>query len=146
MPIGLRQAAPVMALAIALSMASPSSGAEPEVVVIVSQQSTITTLTRDQVVDIFLGRVSRFPGGTKAVALDQPEASPLRESFYSEYAGKSPAQLKAHWAKIIFTGRGQPPAEAPDSQTARQRVAEDPAAIAYIERSQVDASVRVVSE
>jgi ABC-type phosphate transport system substrate-binding protein len=146
MRIGPYGAAPLIALAVALAAASTSPGAEPEIVVIVSQQSTVTALTRDQVADIFLGKASRLPGGTKAVPLDQPEGSALRESFYREYAGKSRAQLKAHWARIIFTGRGQPPAEVPDSQAARKQVAESPGTLAYVERSQVDASVRVVSD
>lgn len=146
MRTGPRGAAPLIALAVLLSVATKSRGAEPEIVVIVSQKSSVTTLTRDQVADIFLGKTSRLPGGAKAVPLDQPEGSALRESFYSEYAAKSPAQLKAHWARIIFTGRGQPPAEVPDGQAARKQVAENPGAIAYIERSLVDASVRVVSD
>jgi ABC-type phosphate transport system substrate-binding protein len=136
----------LIALAIALSVASVFLGAEPELVVIVSQQSAVTRLTRDQIADIFLGKMSRLPGGTKAVPLDQPDGSPLRELFYNEYAAKSPAQLKVHWARIIFTGRGRPPAEVPDIQTALEQVAENPGAVTYIERSRVDSRVRVVSE
>lgn len=144
MGIGTRTAG--LVVGIALVVGAVLLGAESDVVVIVSRESPITALTRDQVVDLFLGKLSRFPGGDKAVPLDQPEGSTVRNSFYSGFAGKSAAQVKAHWSKIIFTGRGQPPAQVPDSQTARQRVAEDPGAIAYIERSLADESVRIVSE
>jgi hypothetical protein len=71
--------------------------------------STITTLSKAQVTDIFLCKVSRFPNGTPAIPIDQADGSPARDEFYATYAGKSPAQVKSHWAKIIFTGRGQPP-------------------------------------
>ncbi len=144
MAIGKRTAAVFLGIALVLGSALP--GAESDVVVIVSRESAVTALTRDQVADLFLGKLSRFPGGAKAVPLDQPEGSALRNAFYSGFAGKSDAQVKAHWSKIIFTGRGQPPAEVPDSQTARRRVAADPGAIAYIERSLADESVRIVSE
>lgn len=119
-------------------------GAEPEVVVIVSKQSSVEKLTREQVADLFLGKLSRL-GGVEAVPLDRPEGSPVRDAFYTEFLDKSAAQIKAHWSKIIFTGRGQPPAQIADGEAARKRVAQDPAAVAYIERSLVDDTVRIVA-
>jgi ABC-type phosphate transport system substrate-binding protein len=130
----------------ALAVVSALFAAAPDVVVIVSSKSAVTALTRAQVADLFLGKLSRLPGGDKAVPLDQPEGSPLRDAFYAEYAGKTAAQVKAHWSKIIFTGRGQPPAQVNDGQTALRHVAEHPNAIAYIERSLADETVRIVSE
>jgi ABC-type phosphate transport system substrate-binding protein len=119
--------------------------AEGDVVAIVSAKSEVTALTPAQVADIFLGRVSRFPSGGKAVALDLPEGSATRDNFYAQFASKSPAQVKAHWSKIIFTGRGQPPEALPDGPQALERVARDPSAIAYVDRRLVDDRVRVVS-
>lgn len=140
--IGMRT--PALVVAILLALAGVLPGAEPEVVVIVSRQSAVEKLTREQVGDLFLGKLSRL-GGVKVVPLDRPEGSPVRDAFYAEFAGKSAAQIKAHWSKIIFTGRGQPPAQVADGEAARLRVAEDPAAVAYIERSLVDDSVRIVA-
>src|SRR5688572_24835426 len=80
-----------------------------DVVPVVSAKSPITALSTAQVADIFLGKTSRFPDGSPAVPLDLAEDSPERDRFYAQYTGKSPAQVKSHWAKIIFTGRGQPP-------------------------------------
>jgi ABC-type phosphate transport system substrate-binding protein len=131
---------------LAFAVVGALSAAAPDVVVIVSSKSAVTTLTRAQAADLFLGKVSRLPGGGKAVPLDQPEGSPVRDSFYVEFAGKTAAQVKAHWSKIIFTGRGQPPAQVNDGPAALRRVAEDPNTIAYIERSLADDTVRIVSE
>jgi hypothetical protein len=69
----------------------------------------------------------------------------VRDRFYAQYAGKSPAQVKAHWAKIIFTGRGQPPRQVPDSVEARKAIAANPNAIGYIDSRHVDPSVRVLA-
>jgi hypothetical protein len=52
--------------------------------------------------------------------------------------------MKAYWAKIIFTGRGQPPQEVRSSAELKKRIAQDPAAIGYIDESLLDDSVRVV--
>ena len=125
--------------------AAPFAFAAEEVVPVVSARSPITVLNANQVADIFLGKSNRFPDGTVAEPIDLAEDSPLRERFYTSFTGKSPAQLKAHWAKIIFTGRGQPPRQAASGAEAKKLVAENPNAIGYIDASQVDASLRVLA-
>src|SRR5690348_5680622 len=127
-------------LAAAPSMAANGS----EVVAVVSAKSRVTSLNADQVADIFLGKTSHFPDGTQATPIDQSEDSPARDKFYAQFTGKSPAQVRAYWAKIIFTGRGQPPRQVGSSAEAKKLVAQNPNAIAYIDAKMVDDSVRVV--
>jgi hypothetical protein len=115
-----------------------------DVVAIVSSKSTIPPLSKTQVTDIFLGKVRRFPDGAVAVPLDLPEDLPQRTEFYKKLTDKSPAQVKAYWSKIIFTGRGQPPQAVSSSIEMKKRLVENPAAIGYIDASLVDASVRVL--
>jgi len=124
---------------------SPDASAADDVVAVVSAKSPITSLNSGQVADIFLGKTSRFPDGTLAVPIDLPEESPVRERFYAEYTGKSPAQVKAHWSKIIFTGRGQPPRQVGSGAEAKKVLSENPNAIAYIDSKLVDGSVRVLA-
>jgi ABC-type phosphate transport system substrate-binding protein len=130
------------ALGLALSLASMAAAAD--VVVVVSAKSIVTTLSKSQAVDIFLGTVSRFPNGVLAVPIDQTDGSGIRDEFYSKVAGRSPSQIKAYWSKIIFTGRGQPPKTVSNSIEMKKRLAENPTAIGYIEDSMVDDSVRVL--
>ena len=122
-----------------------TAAAAADVVAVVSAKSTVTNLNANQVADIFLGKSSHFPDGTQAVPIDQAEDSPTRDRFYAQYTGKSPSQVKAHWSKIIFTGRGQPPKQVPNNAEAKKMVSDNPHAIAYIEQSQVDGSVRVLT-
>jgi ABC-type phosphate transport system substrate-binding protein len=131
-----------LALAATL-LASLSAGAR-DLVVVVSVRSPVTSLRAEQVADIFLGQVGHFPDGTEAVALDQPVGSPLRDEFYARVAARTPPLMKAYWTKMIFTGRGQPPKEAPNSATVRRMVADNPALIGYIDRSALDPTVRPV--
>jgi ABC-type phosphate transport system substrate-binding protein len=126
-----------------LSVAAAASSAA-DIVVVVSSRSAVTTLRQDQVTALFLGQEARFPDGSDAVALDQPINSPLRDQFYLKVTGKTRALLKAYWSKMVFTGRGQPPREAPDSPAVRKAVADNPSVIGYIERDALDGSVRPV--
>ena len=128
-----------------LASVGPSLAATVDVVAIVAAGSPVPKLTRAQVADIFLGRTSRLPDGPTVVPLDQPEGSTTRDVFYEEFTDKSAAQVKAHWSKIIFTGRGRPPAEVADGAEAKRRVKSDRNAIAYVDRRLVDDSVRIVS-
>jgi len=135
-PIGL------IVIGLALSLGLNASAAE--VVAVVSAKNPVTMLSKNQVVDIFLGKTSRFPDGTPAVPIDQEEGSAARDEFYATFAGKSPAQLKAHWSKIIFTGRGQPPMAVSTSIEVKKHVVETPNAIGYIDKTLVDGSVKVL--
>ena len=129
--------------AAALALAA-SGNASAELVVIVSARSAAPTLSSDQVAAIFLGQAGRLPDGAEVAALDQRIGSNERNLFYQQVTGKTPALLKAHWSKMVFTGRGQPPREAADGSAVRRMVADNPSLIGYIDRTALDASVRPV--
>jgi ABC-type phosphate transport system substrate-binding protein len=118
--------------------------ARADVVVIVSAKSPIKSLSNDQASDLFLGKVADFPNGTKATPLDQTEGSAVRDAFYQKSTGKAPAQMKAHWARMLFTGRAQPPVESGDSESIKKLVAANPGLVGYIDKDALDNSVRPV--
>lgn len=130
----------VIGLALSLGAGAAVAG----VVAVVSARSPVTVLRNNQVADIFLGKTSTLPDGEQVVPIDQAEGSAARDEFYARFAGKSPAQLKAHWSKVILTGRGQPPKEVSNGIEVKKWVAENPNAIGYIDQNLVDGSVRVL--
>lgn len=132
-------------IVIGLVLSLSTCEAAPDVVVVVSAKNPTTTLSKNQIVDIFLGKADRFPDGSRAVPIDQAEGSAQRDEFYLKAAGKSSAQLKAYWSKIIFTGRGRPPRDVASSIEVKQFIVENPNAIGYIESNLVDAKVKVMS-
>lgn len=138
----LRIVAALLLFALALA---PGFSHAQDVVAVVSAKSPISAIGPGQLADIFLGKATRLPDGTPAVAIDQQEDSPVRDRFYVQLTGKSPAQVKAHWSKIIFTGRGQPPKQYATGAEARKAIADNPNAIGYLETGLVDESVRVLA-
>lgn len=131
-------------LLIALGCTIAASGAMADVVAVVAASSPVTTLTRNQVLDIFLGRANRYPDGTAASPIDQAAGSALRDEFYTKVAGQTAAQMLAYWSRIIFTGRGQPPPTVANEVEMKKRIRDNPAAIGYIDRAMVDESLRIV--
>ncbi len=121
-----------------------ATSAYSDVVIIVSAESKVTTLTVEEINRIFLGKADTFPNHNFAVPIDQPEGNEIRNEFYSKVILKSPSQLAAYWAKIIFTGDGRPPMQLEGDLSVKKAVSENPNAIGYIDRRKVDGSVRVL--
>ena len=115
-----------------------------EVLVVTGVDSQSITLSKDQISDIFLGKITTLPNGNSVTLVDQPESNPLRNEFYLKVANKSAAQAKALWAKLYFTGRGEPPREARDDNDIKKIVNSTRGAIGYIDQSAVDKSVKVL--
>ena len=95
-------------------------------------------MTREQVADLYLGKTQ----GQNPI--DLPQADPLHAEFYRKATGRDMAQVKATWARLVFGGKAQPPRQAADAAAVRKAVAADPKAVGYLEKSAVDASVRVI--
>jgi ABC-type phosphate transport system substrate-binding protein len=131
-------------VSLAFSLALGIRAAYADVVVVVSADSSIASLSKSQIIDIFLGKRTRFPDGGNAVPIDQNEGSVARDEFYLKFASMAPAQVRAFWSKIIFTGRGQPPRIAGTVPELKKLLLTSPNAIGYLDQSMVDSSLKVV--
>jgi ABC-type phosphate transport system substrate-binding protein len=116
------------------------------VVVIVNPASGVQSLTRYQVVDIFLGRYRKLPTGLAALPIDLGPSAADRTRFYALLVQKSPAEMSSYWARLVFSGQASPPFQAPDARTAVDLVATNPNAIAYVDPAAVDRRVKIVLE
>lgn len=116
-----------------------------DLVVVVSAETGLTRIQRQELKDLYLDSRTRLQGGAAITPIDQSERSRERDEFYRRYIEKTPAQLRAHWARLIFTGRGQPPQTLADSQAVVERLARDPGALGYIDARYLDDRVRVVT-
>ena len=118
-----------------LALAVPAMA---EVVVVVNPKAAESSMTKDQVAQFFLGKSSAM------IPVDQPDGAPVRAEFYKKVTDKDASQVKSLWSKLVFTGKATMPKEVGDSAAVKKAVAADPKAIGYIEKSAVDASVKVI--
>ena len=126
----------MLRLGISLALLWAAGAMAGDIVVVIGPGAE--PLTKDQVTDIYLGRSKAFK------PLDLPESNPARDAFYRRATDRDASQDKAVWSRIIFTGQGQPPKELPDSTAVKKAVAADPKLVGYIDKADVDASVKVV--
>lgn len=124
--------------AIAAAVLGASLPAFAEVVVVVNPKAAEATLSKEQIAQFFLGKSSSM------TPIDQPEDASVRAEFYKKVTDKEASQAKALWSKLVFTGKATLPKEVANSAAVKAAVAANPKAIGYIEKSAVDASVKVV--
>ncbi|CAN7663969.1 hypothetical protein LJR039_005200 [Pseudorhodoferax sp. LjRoot39] len=127
-----------------LALSAAALSAQAQVAVVVGAKSATAAMTADQVASIFLGKSNQLPSGAAAAAADLPESAAVREQFYTKVTGKSSAQVKAGWSRLVFSGKATPPKELASAADVKSFVAANPDAIGYIEKSAVDGSVKVV--
>lgn len=107
-------------------------------VVVVVNPANADAVSKDQIAAIYLGK------STALTPVDQADGSAVRGEFYKKVADKDAAQAKALWSKLVFTGKATPPKEVGSSADVKKAVAANPKGIGYIEKSAVDATVKVV--
>ena len=107
------------------------------VAVVVSSKNA-NTPSQEQISSIFLGKSNEMVG------VDQTDSRAIREIFYQKVTGKEGPQLKAYWAKLVFTGKAQPLKELGSDVEVKRFIASTPNSIGYIDKTSVDSSVRVV--
>jgi ABC-type phosphate transport system substrate-binding protein len=134
----------IRSFSLAVAILTGAAAARADVVVVVNPHNPVAGLSAEQVTQIYTGTSTAFPGGAAATPLDQPEGSPAREEFLAKVVDKSAAQFKAIWSRLIFSGKGTRPKTVGSNDDMKKAVAADPAAIGFIERSALDASVKPV--
>ena len=122
------------------------AAAADDIVVIVNQNSGVNKMSRDEIINIFLGRSRQLPSGVTALPLDLPSTSPEREQFYSRLTGKSMSEINAYWARLIFSGRASPPSPVHSQEEAMQMVIDNRSAMGYVARSKVIPLVKIIFE
>jgi hypothetical protein len=132
-PFPLRKAGLLCAT---LVLASPAARAE--LVVIVSSKASQAPAV-ELVCQAYLGK-------TKVPApVNLPEKHAMRDEFYSKACKKDGAQVRSIWAKLLFTGSGTLPKEAETDGDMKKLVAADANRVGYIDKKDVDASVKVIA-
>ena len=127
--------AAVATAAATLFAAIPAVAAE--IVVVVNPKNQASRMFSEQASQFFLGKSTLFT----PVELTE---GPVRAAFYTKVLGKDAAQVKAIWTKLVFTGKGTAPKEFASAAELKKAVAADVNAIGYLEKSQVDDTVKVI--
>lgn len=133
-------------LIVFLTVLLPVLARAESIVVVVNPAAGVETLSRNEVINIFLGSFRQLPSGIAALPIDLPSGHPARVEFYRLLVGKNPAEINTYWARLIFSGKTRPPIQAERVEDALSMVQGSVGAITYLERSKVSGKLKIVFE
>ncbi len=107
-------------------------------VVVVVHPSMNETITTDEIARVYTGRSSVL------VPINLRDADAKRAIFDEKAVGRTSAQLKAHWSKLVFTGKGNPPQEFATDAEVIAFISSNEYAIGYIDAANVTDQVKVI--
>ena len=128
---------------LALLAATALAAAEP-LVIIVNLESGVAQMTRAEVTNIFMGRQKRLTSNLAALPVEWVESEEERNRFYLLLVNLPLSQVRAHWARLFFSGQAQPPRQAQSVDEVLDLVAANKGAVGFVPRSRVTRKVKVV--
>jgi ABC-type phosphate transport system substrate-binding protein len=128
-------------LSLALGLFTANSIAAP---VVIANPAAGDAISDAQAKKLFLGKLKKLPNGTKPVVVEYNDGIAIRTDFHGAVTGKSDSQLQAYWSKLVFTGKANPPKTVGSSAAVLAEVASNPAAVGYVDESEVTGSVVVI--
>ncbi len=129
-----------LVLALGMPVASEVIG-DNDLVVIVNADSGIALLSRNDLINLYMGRIHRLPSGGSVLPLDLAQE---RSEFYRILVDKHLAEINSYWARLVFSGRASPPRQVASTGEILDIVASNRGAIGYLRRSDVDDRVLVL--
>ncbi|NMH60521.1 hypothetical protein [Alteromonas ponticola] len=134
----------IKAVALAGSISLSGMASSTELVVVVHKDNPTETLTRSQLIDLYMGKYVAFPDGSKAQPLDIDNDEATKEQFYKALVGMPLNRVNAYWSRIKFSGRARPPVAQQDQQAVLSYIESTGSAIAYIHENNLTDNVKVV--
>jgi hypothetical protein len=120
------------------------SHASNDFVVIANPNSGVEKMSKDEVVNVYMGRNRKLPSGVTAQPLDLENPLTEKAHFYNTMVNKELPEISSYWARLIFSGQGSPPRQVASTEQAIDLVGRLKGAIAYVDRKRIDKRVKVV--
>jgi ABC-type phosphate transport system substrate-binding protein len=121
------------------------SAALEEVDIVVAKSNKADPLSREEVRKLFMGEKSSWPGGKRVTVLMLAANQPERGVILREVFKMNESDYTKYFLQAAFTGRVQAaPKDLPSAARMKSRLAANPYAIGYLNKGDVDDSVRVL--
>jgi ABC-type phosphate transport system substrate-binding protein len=112
--------------------------------VIIVNKENADPVDHDFAAKVYRGEAKSWPSGGNVTAVALPEESSVRIAFDKAILGKAPAQSKALWAQLTFSGKALPPKMVDSEADAVKAVVENKHAIGYVSAGAAGASVKAI--
>jgi hypothetical protein len=114
------------------------------IIIIGNRNLPFDTLTRQQLVDIFIQKKTMWENNEK-LSVVLLEGGDVHKLFLKTYLKKSPIQYTLYWKKLVFTGKGHTPITFRTEGNLMKHVALTGGAIGYISSAIKPHRVKVIN-
>ena len=128
----MRMAYKLLPLIAALAYAPAARAQDAGFKVVVHAANPISAIARDELSRLFLKKSTRWARGGPVTLVDQSTTSPIRNAFTKGVHKREVGSIQSYWQRMIFSGRGVPPAEKRSDADVLAFVASTPGAIGYV--------------
>lgn len=125
-----------------LILLSPATFADVAVIV---HPGNAQTFDKSSITRLFLGKDKTFTNRETVFLITQTESTSPTQEFNSKVLEKNAKQLKSHWSRLVFTGKGVPPNEMVSDADVINEVKKNVNAIGYVDAAVVTKEVKVVA-
>lgn len=105
--------------------------AEAKQLIIVNNSVTQSSLSKEDVQLIFLGKKKKWDNGQR-IKVAVLKSGPVNEAFLDKYLNKTPSKYSSYWKIAIVSGTGRPPKSFDSEQELIDYVSKEKGAIGYI--------------
>jgi ABC-type phosphate transport system substrate-binding protein len=124
----------VLTWALGLLLFGASAAWAEDIVVVVNSQASVSSLTEQDVKDIYLGETTYW-GDTRITAVGYQDGTTIQGSFLDKVMKTSENVYKTYWIKRIFREGGVPPSKAGSPDEALRTVGNNAGGITYVPAS-----------
>ncbi|MCB9481253.1 MAG: substrate-binding domain-containing protein [Desulfobacteraceae bacterium] len=114
-----------------------------EVIVIANKNVSESSLTIDEIKDIFLGEKTNWQDNKKVNFVILKDSG-VHKEFLEKYVNKTPMSYNSYWKKLVFVGKGKAPTTFSSAKELVDYVAATDGAIGYISSDEKTAEVKII--
>lgn len=142
----MRSLHPICLLALAVLLAGlPVRASDQALMVVANAKAGVTTMTRDELEEVFVMSRRVWPNGTRIVVLNLETGTPERTYFDHVVLGLSPEQAARYWIDRRTRGGGEAPMRLPNPAVVMKVVPVLAGSIGYAPEGPLAAGVRRVA-
>lgn len=126
------------------AMSDGANASEAALAVVVAKDSKIESISKRELVDVYMGRFDVLESGQIVQPVDYENGSVFRGLFYRTLVNKNERQINAYWSRLIFSGRAKPPLQVSSPEQSLAYLRRNQSALAYMPVERVSEEMKIV--
>ena len=105
--------------------------------VVANPQAGLQSLSRGDVINIYMGRNRSLPNSGIALPLDINSNYAEKAKFYKKLINRDLPEVNSYWTRVMFSGDASPPRQVDTFEDIRELIKNNKGAIAYLPETEL---------